>query len=60
VDTQYADLRLFFQIWDTRDGSIAWEAMQELRITRESTTEEPLMLRRLVERSAQELIAKLP
>ncbi|HJY78495.1 MAG TPA: hypothetical protein VKE95_17780 [Burkholderiales bacterium] len=60
VDTQYADLRLFFQIWDTRDGSIAWEAMQELRITRESTTEEPLMLRRLVERSAEELIAKLP
>jgi len=60
VDTQYADLRLFFQIWDARDGSIAWEAMQELRITRESTTEEPLMLRRLVERSAQELIAKLP
>jgi hypothetical protein len=34
--------------------------MQELRITRESTTEEPLMLRRLVERSAEELIAKLP
>ena len=60
IDTQYADLRLFFQIWDTRDGSIAWEAMQELRITRESTTEEPLMLRRLVERSARELIAKLP
>ena len=60
VDTQYADLRLFFQIWDTRDGSIAWEAMQELRITRESTTEEPLMLRRTVERSARELIAKLP
>ena len=60
VDTQYADLRLFLQIWDTRDGSIAWEGMQELRITRESTTEEPLMLRRLVERSAQELIAKLP
>jgi hypothetical protein len=60
VDTQYADLRLFFQIWDSRDGSIAWEAMQELRITRESTTEEPLMLRRLVERSARELIAKLP
>ena len=60
VDTQYADLRLFLQIWDSRDGSIAWEAMQELRIARESTTEEPLMLRRTVERSARELIAKLP
>ena len=34
--------------------------MQELRITRENTTEEPLMLRRVLERSARELIAKLP
>jgi hypothetical protein len=60
VDTQYADLRLFFQIWDSRDGSIAWEAMQELRISRESSSEEPLMLRRMVEHSAQELINRLP
>jgi len=60
VDTHYADVRLFFQIWDSRDGSIAWEAMQELRIARESTTEEPLMLRQAVERSARELIARLP
>ena len=60
VDTQYADVRLFLQIWDSRDGSIAWEAMQELRIARESTTEEPVMLRAIVERSARELISKLP
>jgi hypothetical protein len=60
VETQYADVRLFFQIWDSRDGSIAWEAMQELRIARESTTEEPLMLRKVLEHSALELIARLP
>jgi hypothetical protein len=60
IETQYADVRLFFQIWDSRDGSIAWEAMQELRIARESTTEEPVMLRKLLERSARDLIAKLP
>jgi hypothetical protein len=60
VETQYADVRLFFQIWDSRDGSIAWEAMQELRIARESTTEEPVMLRKILEHSASELIAKLP
>jgi hypothetical protein len=60
VETHYADVRLFFQIWDSRDGSIAWEAMQELRIARESITEEPLMLRKLLEHSARELIAKLP
>jgi hypothetical protein len=60
IETQYADVRLFFQIWDSRDGSIAWEAMQELRIARESTTEEPVMLRAVIEYSARELISKLP
>jgi hypothetical protein len=60
IETQYADVRLFFQVWDSRDGSIAWEAMQELRIVRETTTEEPVMLRRILEHSAGELIVKLP
>lgn len=60
IETHYADVRLFFQIWDSRDGTIAWEAMQELRIARESTTEEPLMLRRVLEHSARGVIAKLP
>jgi hypothetical protein len=60
IETQYADLRVFFQVWDSRDGSIAWGAMQELRITRETTTEEPVMLRNVLEHSAQELVTKLP
>ena len=60
VETQYADARVFLSLWDTRDGTVAWEAMQELRIARESTTEEPLMLRRVLELSARELIARLP
>ena len=60
IETQYADARLFFQIWDSRDGSIAWEAMQELRIARESTTEEPVMLRNVLEHSARALVARLP
>jgi hypothetical protein len=60
VDTQHADVRLFFQIWDSRDGTIAWEALQELRIARESMTEEPLMLRRVLEQAARELVARLP
>ena len=60
IETHYADVRLFFQVWDTRDGSIAWEAMQELRIARESTTEEPMMLRKILEHSARDLITRLP
>jgi len=60
VETQYADVRLFVQIWDSRDGSIAWEAMQELRISLDSTRDEPVMLRKLLERSARDLVARLP
>jgi heme-degrading monooxygenase HmoA len=60
IETQHADVRLFLSIWDSRDGSIAWEAMQELRVARESMTEAPLMLRQVLEHSARELIARLP
>ena len=60
VETQHADVRLFLTIWDSQDGSIAWEAMQELRVARESMTEKPLMLRQVLEHSARELIARLP
>jgi hypothetical protein len=60
VETQYAHVRLFFQIWDSTDGSIVWEGMQEMRISQESVTEEPVMLHTMLERTARDLIAKLP
>jgi len=60
VDTQYAHVRLFFQVWDSSDGSIAWESMQEMRVSHETVTERPVMQRAVLERTAHELIAKLP
>lgn len=60
VETQYAHVRLFFQIWDSSDGSIAWEGMQEMRISHEVVTEDPIMQRTVLERTAQDLIARLP
>ena len=60
VETQFAHVRLFFQIWDSTDGSIAWEGMQEMRISQDTMTEEPVMLRTVLERTAQDLIAKMP
>lgn len=60
IETQIGDLRVFLQIWDSQDGSIAWEGMEELRIAMETTKEQPIMLRTLLERSAQDLIAKVP
>ena len=60
VETQYAHVRLFFQIWDSGDGTIAWEGTQEMRISQETMTEKPVMLRNMLERAAHDLIDKLP
>jgi hypothetical protein len=59
-ETLIGDLRVYFQVWDSRDGSIVWEGMQELRIAVDSTSDEPVTLRDLVERSAHDIVAKLP
>jgi hypothetical protein len=60
VETQYAHVRLFFQMWDSSDGSIVWEAMQEMRVSHDTVSEEPVMQRAVLERTAHDLIAKLP
>ena len=60
VETMYGDVRLYLQVWDSRTGAIAWEGMQELRIAMDSTREEPVTLSNLLERSAHDLVARLP
>jgi hypothetical protein len=60
VDTQLGDVRLLLQIWDVRRGAIAWEGLQELRIAVDTTSDEPITLRALLERTAHDLVAKLP
>ena len=60
VETQFAHVRLFLQIWDSSDGTIAWEGTQEMRISTDSVREEPVMQRTVLEHTAHDLIAKLP
>lgn len=60
VETKFAHLRLFLQVWDSTDGSIAWEGVLELRIAQDTTTEEPVMQRTILERTARDLVARLP
>jgi hypothetical protein len=60
VETKAAGVRLFFQIWDSRDGTVAWEATQELHIAYDSITENQLTLNSVVTRAAEELVSKLP
>jgi hypothetical protein len=60
VETQYAYVRLFFQIWDSSDGTIAWEGTQEMHISTDSVKDKPVMQRTVLEHTAHDLIAKLP
>ena len=30
MQTKQANIRIFFQIWDSKDGSIAWEGTEEM------------------------------
>lgn len=60
IETKYAHIRLFLQIWDSRDSTIVWEGMQEMRHAHDTITEKPIMQRTVLERTARDLIARLP
>jgi hypothetical protein len=58
--TQHARIRLFFQIWNSQNGTIAWEGVQELVRAEDTLTEEDVTLKRALDEAAHELIARLP
>jgi hypothetical protein len=60
VDTKFADLRLFFQIWNTEDGTIAWEGVKEIHYAIDRVTEKPVTQRVIIEKAARDIISKLP
>lgn len=60
LETKTTYLRLYLQIWDGKDGSVAWEGAQELTSAHESLQENPIPFKTAVEQSANELLARLP
>ena len=60
LETSYAKLRLFFQIWDARDGSIAWEGVQELNWSEEEVNEDAVSLQTVIGEAARNLAKRLP
>jgi hypothetical protein len=60
IETKYAELRLFFQIWNTQDGSIAWEGVQEIHYAIDRVTETPVTQKTIIEKAAHAIISKLP
>jgi hypothetical protein len=60
LDTKTSTIRLFLQIWDSKDGSVAWEGAQESTVSHESLAEEYVSMKSIVEESARDLVAHLP
>lgn len=60
VETSFASIRIFFQIWDSAEGTIAWEGMQEMQYARDRISDKPVTLRVAAERTARDIIARLP
>lgn len=60
METKSTAIRLFLQIWDSRDGTLAWEGAQELTVAHESTAEDIVTFRNVVEEAARQLVMRLP
>lgn len=60
AQTKYANIRLFFQIWDSSDGTIAWEGVEELNYARDTSKEKSIAFRTVVETAARNLASQLP
>jgi hypothetical protein len=60
LQTQTANIRMFFQVWDAQTGAIAWEGAQELTSAFDTMSERTVEFRTVVDDAASELIARLP
>jgi hypothetical protein len=60
VQTKEANIRIFFQIWDSSDGTIAWEGTEEMSYSWDTSSEKPVTFRTIVEKTAHNLITLLP
>jgi len=59
-DTEYANLRLFVQIWDTKKGIIVWEAAQEVTYAYDTTSQEPVTFEKMIHLAAKDIAKVLP
>lgn len=60
LQTQFANMRVFLQIWDSRDGTIVWEGINELTFAKDTSRERPISFRDIAEHAAADLVKRLP
>ena len=60
METKRANLRVFLQIWDSREGSIVWEGLEELNLSSDTFTENMISFNDIARQSARELLEHIP
>jgi len=60
LQTKEANIRLTLQIWNSSDGSVAWEGAQELHMADETAAEDAVSFGMVVQAAAEKLVAKIP
>ncbi len=60
LQTKEANIRLTLQIWNSLDGSVAWEGSQEIHMASETAAESAVSFESVVQAAAERLIAQLP
>jgi hypothetical protein len=60
VQTQYTNIRIYLEIWDSRDGAIVWQGQNELTSAYDTPAETTVPFESVVRDCARDLIAGLP
>ncbi|HEB55419.1 MAG TPA: hypothetical protein ENI98_03760 [Gammaproteobacteria bacterium] len=60
METKRANLRVFLQIWDSQEGSIVWEGLEELNLSSDTFTEKIISFNDIARQSARELLEHIP
>jgi hypothetical protein len=58
--TKEANIRLFFQVWNSETGGIVWEGTEEMNYAWDTSSEKPVTFQLIVEKIARNLVSKLP
>ena len=59
IETKKADLRLVLQIWNTSDGSIAWETVEELSYAQDTVFSGSVPMRTALEEVLENFVSHL-
>lgn len=60
LETKRANLRVFFQLWDSQTGTIVWEGYEEMDFAYDTYSERSVTFHDIATAMARQMFAKLP